>query len=198
MQHKDRKALPMCAGEGFCFAKAGKTVNAGYFTVEYFNEPLYKFVSHICDFHLKNRHQGQPKYNQPLCSIQQGQLERTLQCRDKQDARHQKGGHHERKDQPGIDSLCPHPDGLRIGALIKSAKHLREGQHTERHCLTGYMAAHACADPVSASGHGRYKDTLRNNPAYQIFFKQSARFYWLMLHNVLAGRINTQCQGQAR
>ena len=35
------------AGEGFCFAKAGKTVNAGYFTAEYFNEPLYKFVSHI-------------------------------------------------------------------------------------------------------------------------------------------------------
>ena len=53
-----------------------------------------------------------------------------------------------------------------------------------------------CADPVSAGGHGRHKDALYNNTAYQIFFKQSARFYWLMLHNVLAGRINTQCQGR--
>ena len=27
------------AGEGCCFAKAGKTVNAGYFTADYFNVP---------------------------------------------------------------------------------------------------------------------------------------------------------------
>src|SRR5699024_12119157 len=96
----------------------------------------------------------------------------------------------------GIHSVCPHPDRLRIGTLIKSAKHLREGQHTERHCLTSHMTSQVCADPVSASGHGRYKDTLRNNPANQILFKQSASFYGLMLHNILAGRINTQ--GQSR
>ena len=128
----------------------------------------------LYNFHLQDRHQGQPKDNQPLCAIQQGQLERTLQCRDKQDARHQKGGHHEGNNQPGVDPLCPHPDRLRIGTLVKSAKHLREGQHTERHCLTGHMAAQVCADPVSASGHGRHKDTLRNDPANQILFKQSA------------------------
>ena len=50
------------------------------------------------NFYLQDRHQGQPNDDQPLCAIQQGQLERALQCRDKQDARHQKGGHHERKD----------------------------------------------------------------------------------------------------
>ena len=147
LQHKDREALPL-TGRAFVLQKQEKQSTLVILLLNILTSLCINSFHIFCDFHLKNRHQGQPNDNQPLCSIQQGQLERALQCGDKQNTRHQDCRCNKRKYQPGIDSFCPHPDRLRIGTLVKSAKHLREGQHTERHCLTAVSYTHLKAPMV--------------------------------------------------